>query len=111
MSYLTFTDINFEKEVLKSKELVLVDFWAPWCGPCQMMGPIIEELAEEYQDKSIKIGKLNVDENEDIPARYNIMSIPTLIFFKDGKPIEQLVGVQNKNDLKKKIEGLLLNKP
>ncbi len=88
-----FTDQNFEAEVLKSDKPVLVDFWAVWCGPCQMMGPIIEELAKEVGDK-YKVGKLNVDENRETASKYGIMSIPTLIIFKDGKAVKQFVGVQ-----------------
>jgi thioredoxin 1 len=98
-----FTDQNFETEVLKSDKPVLVDFWAAWCGPCQMMGPIIEELAEEVKDK-YKVGKMNVDENRETAAKYGIMSIPTLIIFKDGKAVKQLVGVQAKENLKEELE-------
>jgi thioredoxin 1 len=98
-----FTDQNFEAEVLKSDKPVLVDFWAVWCGPCQMMGPVIDELAEEMKDK-FKIGKLNVDENGGIAAQYGVMSIPTLIIFKDGKNVKQFVGVQNKEALKEALE-------
>jgi len=104
---LTLTDANFETEVIKSAVPVLVDFWAPWCGPCKLMGPVIEELAKEYEGKAIKIGKMNVDDNEKVPPRFGIMSIPTFIIFKGGKPVEQFVGVQKKEDLKKKIEGLM----
>ena len=93
-----FTDQNFEQEVLKSDKLVLVDFWAVWCGPCQMMGPIIEELAEEVKDK-YKVGKLNVDENRETASKYAVMSIPTLIIFKNGEVVKQLVGVQAKDNL------------
>jgi thioredoxin 1 len=100
-----FTDQNFEQEVLKSEKPVLVDFWAAWCGPCQMMGPIIEELAEELKDK-YKIGKLNVDENRETAAKYNIMSIPTLIIFKNGEVVKQLVGVQAKESLKEELEKI-----
>jgi thioredoxin 1 len=100
---LQFTDQNFETEVLKSEKPVLVDFWAAWCGPCQMMGPIIEELAEEMGDK-YKVGKLNVDENRETAAKYGIMSIPTLIIFKEGKAVKQLVGVQAKETLKEELE-------
>ena len=98
-----FTDQNFETEVLKSSKLVLVDFWAAWCGPCQMMGPIIDELAEELKDK-YKIGKLNVDENRETASKYGVMSIPTLIIFKNGKELKQLVGVQSKEGLKEELE-------
>ena len=98
-----FTDQNFEAEVLKSEKPVLVDFWAAWCGPCQMMGPIIEEIAEEVKDK-YKVGKLNVDENRETASKYGIMSIPTLIIFKGGKEVKQLVGVQSKEGLKEELE-------
>ena len=98
-----FSDQNFEQEVLKSEKPVLVDFWAAWCGPCQMMGPIIDELSEEMKDK-IKIGKLNVDENRETATNYNVMSIPTLIIFKEGKVVKQLVGAQNKDSLRKELE-------
>lgn len=100
-----FTDQNFEQEVLKSEKPVLVDFWAVWCGPCQMMGPIIEELAEEVKDK-YKVGKLNVDENRETAAKFSIMSIPTLIIFKNGEAVKQLVGVQAKENLKEELEKI-----
>lgn len=100
-----FTDQNFEQEVLKSEKPVLVDFWAAWCGPCQMMGPIIDELAEEVREK-YKVGKLNVDENRETASKYGVMSIPTLIIFKDGKVVKQLVGVQSKENLKGELEKL-----
>lgn len=98
-----FTDQNFEQEVLKSDKPVLVDFWAAWCGPCQMMGPIIEELAQETKEK-YKIGKLNVDENRETAAKYGVMSIPTLIIFKNGEVAKQLVGVQAKESLKEELD-------
>lgn len=98
-----FTDQNFDQEVLKSDKPVLVDFWAAWCGPCQIMGPIVDELAEEMKDK-VKIGKLNVDENRETATNYGVMSIPTLIIFKDGKVMKQLVGVQAKENLKEELE-------
>lgn len=107
MSLLTLTDQNFEQEIVKSKELALVDFWAPWCGPCRVMSPIVDKLAEEYNDKAIKIGKMNVDENSIVSSKYGVMSIPTLIFFRNGKPTEQLVGVQKEEELKKIIRTLL----
>ncbi len=100
---LTFTDKDFKKEVLQSKEPVLVDFWAPWCGPCKKMGPVIEELAAEFAKEPVKIGKLNVDDNQLTPNTYNIMSIPTLMIFKNGQPVEQLVGLHPKNELAEKI--------
>jgi len=98
-----FTDQNFETEVLKSEKPVLVDFWAAWCGPCQIMGPIVEELAEEVKEK-FKVGKLNVDENRETAGKYGVMSIPTLIIFKGGKDVKQLVGVQSKETLKSELE-------
>lgn len=103
MSVVThLTDDNFKKEVLESSLPVLVDFWAPWCGPCKMIGPFIEEAAKEF-DKKIKIAKINIDDNPKIPTQYGIMSIPTLMFFKGGKVMDQVVGALNKHDLKKKI--------
>ena len=99
-------DQNFEKEVLKSDKLVLVDFWAPWCGPCRIMGPIIEELAQEIGDKVI-VGKLNVDENPITAQKYGIMSIPTLIIFKGGIIVDQIIGVQAKEIIKERVEKLI----
>lgn len=99
---LVFTGQNFEDEVLKSEKSVLVDFWAPWCGPCQVMGPIVDELATELGDKA-KIGKLNVDENSEIAQKFSVMSIPTIIIFKGGKAMKQLVGVQSKETLKEEL--------
>jgi len=103
MSLFIFTDANFKKEVLESSLPVLVDFWATWCGPCKLISPIVEELAKEYAGR-IKIGKLNVDENPSVTSSYGIMSIPTLIFVKGGKVMEQASGAISKVDLKRKIE-------
>ena len=103
MSKLHLTDANFKKEVVESDLPVLVDFWADWCGPCKMLAPFIEELAREYTGK-MKIGKVDVDANSKVATQYGIMSIPTLIFFKKGKIVNQLVGVISKLDLKRKIE-------
>ncbi len=103
MSLTQFTDANFKKEVLESKEPVLVDFWAAWCGPCKMIAPIVEELAGEYKNK-LKVGKVDVDVNPKAASSYGVMSIPTLMFFKGGKVMDQVVGALNKSDLKKKIE-------
>lgn len=100
MAELTLTDSNFDAEVLKSNAPVLVDFWAPWCGPCQMMGPIIEELAKEYSADKIKVGKLNVDDNPIIAGNYKVMSIPTFIVFKGGQVADTMVGGVSKDKLK-----------
>ena len=93
---------NFEKEVLKSEKPVLVDFYADWCGPCNAMAPVIEELATELDGKA-KVGKINVDENSDIAVEYNVMSIPTLLIFKNGKEFKRFVGVRDKHDLLKEL--------
>lgn len=103
---LILTDQSFEKEVLKSDLPVLVDFWASWCGPCLMAGPIIEELAKEYEGK-IKVGKLNVDENPKIAEKYGILSIPTVIIFKEGKEIKRQVGFPGKQGYRKFLEEIL----
>jgi thioredoxin 1 len=88
-----FTDANFQSEVRESEQPVLVDFWAAWCGPCRAVGPTIEKLAEQY-DGSVKVGKLNIDENPQSPNEFNISSIPAVLLFKDGKVVETFVGVQ-----------------
>ncbi len=103
MSEHTFTDANFNQDVLQAKGLVVVDFYAPWCGPCKMMAPTIAELSEEFTGR-ITIGKLDVDENPLIGEKYQIQSIPTIIFFKSGNVVEILNGFQNKEVLKMKME-------
>ena len=100
-----FTDQNFQAEVLDSKTPVLVDFWAEWCMPCRIVGPIVEELAKEYEGK-LKVGKLNVDENH-TPSHYGIMSIPSLLIFKNGQVVKQMVGAQSKDNFKREIDGVL----
>jgi thioredoxin 1 len=103
---MTFTDANFEAEVLQSRIPVMVDFWATWCGPCLMAGPIIEELAKELEGK-VKVGKMNVDENPDTPLKFNIMSIPTVIVFKGGKEVGRQVGFSGKEGYINMIDGAI----
>lgn len=100
----TFTVDNWESEVLKSENIVLVDFWAPWCGPCRMIAPIVEELASEFAGKVV-IGKLNVDEQGEVGTKYGIMSIPSLLLFKNGEVVEKMVGFRAKQDLIKLFEN------
>jgi len=95
----TLTQDNFENEALKSATPVLVDFWAEWCGPCKMIAPVLDELASEYQGK-IKIGKVNVDEQQGLAAQFKVQAIPTLLIFKNGQVAEQMVGAKSKRDLK-----------
>ncbi|MBI2385420.1 MAG: thioredoxin [Elusimicrobia bacterium] len=106
MAELNLTDASFRKEVLESSKPVLVDLWAPWCGPCRMLGPVVEELAAEYAGKAV-VGKLNTDENSDTMTVYRVSAIPTLLFFKGGKLVEQLVGVQPKSVIKARLDALL----
>jgi len=101
-----FTDDNFEEDVLKSDKPVLVDFWAEWCGPCLMLGPVIDELAKDLGDK-VKIGKLNVDENQKTSQKYNVMSIPTVLLIKNGEIVEQFVGVQPKQVYEQALQKAL----
>ena len=101
-----FTSANFDAEVLGSSMPVLVDFFATWCGPCKMMAPTIEKLAEEYEGKAV-VGKLDVEESMDIAGRYGVMNIPTLIVFKNGEIVSKFVGLQNKNELKKALDAAL----
>lgn len=103
---LNVTTASWDKEVLQSDKLVMVDFWAVWCGPCRMIAPTIEELAKEYEGK-ITVAKLNTDENPDIASKYKIMGIPTVIFFKNGEKVDQVVGAVPKPQLKSKIDSFL----
>lgn len=102
-STITVTDDNFESEVIKSNIPVLVDFWAEWCGPCRIIGPTIESLADDYQG-TIKVAKLNVDDNPQAARRFGVQSIPTLIFFKDGEARQSLIGVMPKGQLAEVID-------
>jgi len=103
---LELTDSNFEELVLKSDKPVIVDFWAEWCGPCRMVGPIVQEIGEDYQDKAV-VGKLDVDSNPGITQRYGIRNIPTILFFKDGEVADKQVGAVPKGPLVEKLEALL----
>ena len=103
---LIFSDANFQEEVLDADVPVLVDFWAPWCGPCRMMTPIVEELAVDYEGKA-KVGKLNTDENPKTAGQFGVISIPTIILFRDGKPQDQIIGAVSKDVVSKKIDGIL----
>lgn len=99
-----FTDENFEQEALQSEQLVVVDFYADWCGPCKMMAPVVEELAEGYNGQ-VKIGKLNVDNSPSTAANYKVMTIPTIVFIKNGNVVESIVGVVSKAQLEEKIKA------
>jgi thioredoxin 1 len=106
MADIAITDGTFDSLVLKSNKPVLVDFWAVWCGPCQMQGPIVEEVAKMMEGKAV-VGKLNVDENQQSAGTYGVMSIPTIIIFKGGQPVKQFVGVQSKETLVSALNAVL----
>lgn len=106
MAELVLTDKTFEEEVLKSDVPVMVDFWAAWCQPCKIVSPIIDEIAHDFAGK-VKVGKLNVDENPTSSQNYNIMSIPTLLIFKGGKPVKTVIGARPKEDFKKALDEVL----
>ena len=99
----TLTDATFDDEVIKATTPMIVDFWAPWCGPCRMVGPIIDEIAQEHSDK-VAIGKVNVDENPGVASKYGVMSIPTIILFKDGEPAKKVIGARSKADFEREFE-------
>ena len=103
MAELKITIENFENEVMKSNIPVLIDFWAPWCGPCRMMGPVIEQLAEEYEGKA-KVGKVNVDEEGELSQAFGVMSIPTIVLVKDGKVVKQAVGARPKAEVEAMLQ-------
>jgi thioredoxin 1 len=106
MKPFTFTDANFDLEALKSELPVVVDFWAEWCGPCRMIGPIMEELAESFDGKA-KIGKLNVDENPQIAMKYGVRSIPTVLFIKNGEVVDKVIGAVQKSVFVEKLSSLV----
>ncbi len=106
MSVKNVTGDNFQQEVLQEKLPVLVDFWAPWCGPCKMVGPIVETLAAENEGK-LAVAKVNVDENKSLAVQYGIRGIPTLVFFKEGVEVKRIVGAQNKSQLQSAIDQVL----
>ncbi len=105
MSVKNVTGDNFQQEVLQEKLPVLVDFWAPWCGPCKMVGPIVETLAAENEGK-LAVAKVNVDENKSLAVQYGIRGIPTLVFFKEGAEVKRIVGAQNKSQLQSAIDQI-----
>ena len=104
--YITLTEDNFEKEVLQSNQPVLVDFWAEWCPPCRIIGPLVEELAADFEGAA-RVSKLDVDANPKVAAQYDVRSIPTLLFFQDGKVVDRLTGVVPKEELADKLSALL----
>jgi thioredoxin 1 len=103
---LELTDLNFQETINNTKQPVMVDFWAEWCGPCRMIAPVVKELSEEYEGKAI-IGKLDVDSNPEITTQFNIRNIPTILFFKNGQVVDKQVGAVPKNILKEKLDSLL----
>ena len=105
MATVVGTDSNFQEEVLKSDKPVLVDFWATWCGPCKMVKPVVEKLSEEYKDK-VKVVEVDVDQNPQLSGTYGIMSIPTLMFFKNGQPAKTMIGAQGEEALKREFDAV-----
>ena len=104
MAEVTITNANFEEEVIKSEIPVLVDFWATWCGPCRMVGPVVSEIAEEFEGK-VKVGKVNVDEEDELAERFGVQSIPTIILFKNGEEADRSVGVISKEEILSLVRG------
>ncbi|MEP6810024.1 MAG: thioredoxin [Chthoniobacterales bacterium] len=102
----TIDEANFEAEVAKSQQPVLVDFWAEWCGPCKMIAPVLDEIAKEKAG-TIKVGKINIDHNQSLSARYNVRAIPTLLFFKNGQVVDQVTGMTSKKDLLSRIDAVV----
>ena len=100
------TDTSFDNEVLQSSTPVVVDFWAEWCGPCKLIAPVLDELAGEYEGK-VKIAKLNVDENPEVASKFRVRSIPTLLFFREGQIVDQVIGAASKTDLKKRLDAAI----
>ena len=103
MSVTSLNEKNFEEEVLKSDKIVLIDFWASWCGPCRMMSPVVDEIAEEMNN-TVKVCKVNIDEEQNLAVKYNVMSIPTFVALKDGKEIGRSIGVQDKEEIKNMLK-------
>jgi thioredoxin 1 len=101
-----FTDANFQEKALQQDQVAVVDFWAEWCGPCRMIGPFIEELSKEYGER-VLVGKLNVDDNPQVSMKYNVRSIPTVLFFKNGQMVDRQVGATSKKVLQSKIDALI----
>ncbi len=102
---LEVTTANFDAEVLKAEQPVLVDFWAPWCGPCRAVAPVLEAISQEHADK-LKVVKVNVDDNQQLAVQYGVQAIPTLIFFKGGQPVDRVVGVAPRDELNRRIDNL-----
>jgi len=101
-----FTDSNFKAEILDSNKIAVIDLWAPWCGPCKLMTPIVDDLSKEYEGRAV-VGKLNVDDNPNTPTEYGVLGIPTFLIFKGGELQEKIVGAQTKEKLKARIDALL----
>lgn len=106
MTDINLNSQNFKQEVLENKGISVIDFWAPWCGPCRTVSPIIDELAQEFAGK-VRVGKINVDENSQTAGQYSVMSIPSVVFFKNGQPVKTMVGAQSKESYKQEIEQIL----